>query len=171
LWNPETYDAIVTAVQNGEPISETFSLRGKCVLNDLSTFHATTSFAPDLMHDFLGMHFHVDLCTIIILQYRYPTSFLCRAELFLPYWYRYPTLLRSKELMVCNAEGVVAYDLLGALKILRRCGFISVEEYNEKLSNFKRHAYEQREQPVPLKLDMKQERLSGNAMSIMVHLR
>jgi hypothetical protein len=54
LWLPETYDGIAAAIENNEVIEETFSLRGRCVLNELSTFHATTSFVPDLMHDFLG---------------------------------------------------------------------------------------------------------------------
>jgi|LakMenEpi03Aug12_release.lakeMendotaPanAssembly.Ray.scaffolds.fasta_scaffold2083824_1 hypothetical protein len=51
---PETYDKIVTALRNDDATVKTYSLRGDCVLNELSTFHATTSFAPDLMHDFLG---------------------------------------------------------------------------------------------------------------------
>jgi hypothetical protein len=51
---PETYDRIAAAVENGDPIEETYSLRGKCALNELATFHATMSFVPDLMHDFLG---------------------------------------------------------------------------------------------------------------------
>jgi hypothetical protein len=53
-WVPENYDRIAAAIENNDESVETFSLRGKCVLNELSTFHATTSFAPDLMHDFLG---------------------------------------------------------------------------------------------------------------------
>jgi hypothetical protein len=58
-WLPETYDCIATALENGEEIAETYSLRGNCVLNELSTFHATTSFVPDLMHDFLGILSHL----------------------------------------------------------------------------------------------------------------
>ncbi len=52
LWDEGSYDAIATAVQNGQDI-ENFSLRGHCVLNDLESFHATRTLAPDLMHDFL----------------------------------------------------------------------------------------------------------------------
>jgi hypothetical protein len=53
-WLPETYDRIAAALENDREIEETFSLRGNCVLNELTSFHATTSFVPDLMHDFLG---------------------------------------------------------------------------------------------------------------------
>lgn len=52
LWDEEKYDAIASAIENGEDI-ESFSLRGKCVLNDLESFHASRTFAPDLMHDFM----------------------------------------------------------------------------------------------------------------------
>jgi len=54
-WLPETYDRIARALENGEEIEETFSLRGSCVLNELTSFHATTTFVPDFMHDFLGV--------------------------------------------------------------------------------------------------------------------
>jgi hypothetical protein len=52
LWDEETYDKISSAVENGEEI-ESFSLRGKCILNELVSFHAAKSLAPDLMHDFM----------------------------------------------------------------------------------------------------------------------
>jgi hypothetical protein len=52
LWNEERYNAIAAAIVNGEEV-ETFSLRGNCVLNELQSFHATKSFGPDLMHDFM----------------------------------------------------------------------------------------------------------------------
>jgi hypothetical protein len=52
LWNEEKYDSIATALENGEDV-ENFSLRGRCVLNELEAFHATKSLAPDLMHDFM----------------------------------------------------------------------------------------------------------------------
>ncbi len=51
LWDEEIYDEISSALENGEEI-ENFSLRGKCVLNSLQSFHAATSLAPDLLHDF-----------------------------------------------------------------------------------------------------------------------
>jgi hypothetical protein len=51
LWDEEMYDRIATAVEEGDSV-ENFSLRGKCVLNNLSSFHAANSLAPDLMHDF-----------------------------------------------------------------------------------------------------------------------
>ncbi len=51
-WDEETYDAIAMALENNENV-ENFSLRGKCVLNDLEAFHATRSFGPDLLHDFM----------------------------------------------------------------------------------------------------------------------
>jgi hypothetical protein len=65
----------------------------------------------------------------------------------------------------------VAYDLLGALKVLRQEGWFSVDEYNSRMQNYKLIAYEQRDQPTPLKSDLKQDRLTGKAMSLMVHLR
>ncbi len=68
-------------------------------------------------------------------------------------------------------EGVVAYDLLGALKILRHEGWFSCSEYNAKLKNYKLFAYEKKDKPSPLKEEMRQERLKGKAMSLMVHLR
>jgi hypothetical protein len=68
-------------------------------------------------------------------------------------------------------EGVVAYDLLGALKILRREGWFSVESYNSRLKNYKLFSYEQRDQPTPLRPELRQDKLHGNAMSLMVHLR
>jgi hypothetical protein len=52
LWEEENYDAVATAVENGQDI-ENFSLRGQCVLNQLESFHATKTLAPDLMHDFM----------------------------------------------------------------------------------------------------------------------
>jgi len=59
-WGPENYNRIVTAIQNDDDTVKRFYLRGNCVLNELSTFHATTTFAPDLMHDFLGnLHFTI----------------------------------------------------------------------------------------------------------------
>ena len=51
LWDEETYDNIASALENGEVV-ETYNLRGKCVLNDLESFHAVKSLAPDLLHDF-----------------------------------------------------------------------------------------------------------------------
>jgi hypothetical protein len=52
-WDEDSYDAIATAVENGEELEQDFSLRGHCVLNQLESFHAARSFAPDLMHDFM----------------------------------------------------------------------------------------------------------------------
>lgn len=52
LWDEEKYNAIAAALENGEDV-ESFSLRGNCVLNELDSFHATKSFGPDLMHDFM----------------------------------------------------------------------------------------------------------------------
>jgi hypothetical protein len=68
-------------------------------------------------------------------------------------------------------EGVVAYDLLGALKALRHAGFFTVAEYNTSLKNYRLYGYEQRDPPTPLRPELKQERLAGNAMGMMVHLR
>jgi hypothetical protein len=51
LWDEETYDSIASALENGEDV-ESFSLRGRCVLNELESFHAARSLAPDLLHDF-----------------------------------------------------------------------------------------------------------------------
>jgi hypothetical protein len=51
-WEEDRYDAIAAAVENGEEV-ENFSLRGHCQFNELEAFHASRSFAPDLMHDFM----------------------------------------------------------------------------------------------------------------------
>jgi hypothetical protein len=51
-WTPEKYDEICTSLENEIPV-ENFSLRERCPLNQLEGFHATTSLAPDMMHDFL----------------------------------------------------------------------------------------------------------------------
>jgi hypothetical protein len=54
LWDIESYDQIATAVEAEEDVpDERFGLRGVCKFNKLKTFHATTSLAPDVMHDFL----------------------------------------------------------------------------------------------------------------------
>jgi hypothetical protein len=65
----------------------------------------------------------------------------------------------------------VAYDLAGALKVLRREEWFSVDSYNTRLKNFKFTGYERSDQPAMLKKDPKQGRLTGKAMSLMVHLR
>lgn len=52
LWDEETYDQVSSAVENGDD-AESYSLRGKCVLNELESFHAAKSLAPDLLHDFM----------------------------------------------------------------------------------------------------------------------
>lgn len=52
LWDEDTYDTIASAIENEEEV-ENFSLRGRCVLNELESFHASKSLAPDIMHDFL----------------------------------------------------------------------------------------------------------------------
>jgi len=57
------------------------------------------------------------------------------------------------------------------LKILRREGWFSVEELNLRIKDYKLYAYEQADKPEPLKKELKQKRLSGKAMSIMVLLR
>lgn len=51
-WTPELYDTICDAIESDSEI-ERFSLRERCPLNKLECFHAATSIAPDLMHDFL----------------------------------------------------------------------------------------------------------------------
>jgi hypothetical protein len=52
LWSPESYDTICSSIENDEDV-ENFSLRERCILNQLESFHATTSMPPDLMHDVL----------------------------------------------------------------------------------------------------------------------
>jgi hypothetical protein len=52
LWSPESYDTICSSIENDEEV-ENFSLRERCILNQLESFHATTSMPPDLMHDVL----------------------------------------------------------------------------------------------------------------------
>lgn len=64
LWDVEQYDRISSAVENGEDI-ENFSLRGKCLLNELDSFHAANSLAPDLLHDFLEGLVSYDLVAIL----------------------------------------------------------------------------------------------------------
>jgi hypothetical protein len=66
---------------------------------------------------------------------------------------------------------VAAYDLLGALKILCKEKWFTCDEYNKRLLQHKLFFYEKRDQPHPLKPSMKQDRLQGKAMGIMVHLR
>jgi hypothetical protein len=60
LWDEELYDGIAEALENGDDV-ENFSLRGNCVLNELQSFHAASSMAPDLLHDFLEGKKHLVL--------------------------------------------------------------------------------------------------------------
>jgi hypothetical protein len=64
MWTPKQYDDICTALESGDPV-ENFSLRGRCPFNQLTTFHATTSLAPDVMHDFLEGVVPLDLVGIL----------------------------------------------------------------------------------------------------------
>jgi hypothetical protein len=64
LWTVEQYDDICTALEAGDLV-ENFSLRERCVLNRLTTFHAATSMAPDVMHDFLEGVVPLDLVGIL----------------------------------------------------------------------------------------------------------
>jgi hypothetical protein len=68
-------------------------------------------------------------------------------------------------------EGVVTYDLAGALKALRKEQWFTTDSFNTRVKNYKLYGYEQRDQPSPLKKDVNKERLTGNAMSLMVLLR
>jgi hypothetical protein len=120
-WDKEIYDEIGAAVETETIGGGACGLRGICKFNKLETFHATTSLAPDLMHDFL--------------------------------------------------EGVVAYDLAAGLKCLKQDSWFSVEQYNTNLSKFKLFFYENRDRPSLLKANLKQERIKGKAMSILIHLR
>jgi len=52
LWTPEIYDNICRGIENDEEV-QNFSLRERCIMNQLECFHATKSMPPDLMHDVL----------------------------------------------------------------------------------------------------------------------
>jgi hypothetical protein len=65
----------------------------------------------------------------------------------------------------------VANDLAGAQRILHQEGWFTVESYKARLKNFKITGYEQLDQPAVLKKDPNHGRLTGKAMSLMVHLR
>jgi len=120
-WDKEIYDEIGAAVESETMDDGACGLRGICKFNTLETFHATTSLAPDLMHDFL--------------------------------------------------EGVAAYDLAAGLKCLKQDSWFTVDQYNITLGKFKLYHYENRDRPAPLKPNLKQERIKGKAMSLMIHLR
>jgi hypothetical protein len=64
LWTSEQYDHICSSLESGN-IVEDFSLRGRCPLNQLASFHATTSLAPDVMHDFLEGVVPMDLVGVL----------------------------------------------------------------------------------------------------------
>lgn len=64
LWKRENYDIICSAIENGEDV-QNFSLRERCIMNQLQCFHATESMPPDLMHDFMEGVVANDLCGIL----------------------------------------------------------------------------------------------------------
>jgi hypothetical protein len=64
LWTPEKYDSICDMMENDAPV-ENYSLRERCPLNQLAGFHAATSMAQDMMHDFLEGVVATDLLGVI----------------------------------------------------------------------------------------------------------
>ena len=67
------------------------------------------------------------------------------------------------------AEGVVAEDLLGCLRILIKRKFFSEDNYNRALFRHQYKDYEANDRPE--KIDIKKKKLKGKAMSLVCHIR
>jgi hypothetical protein len=65
LRDSETYDKICDSLEQGSEVEDTLSLRKRCIFNKLESFHATTSLAPDLLHDFFEGVVPYDLLSVL----------------------------------------------------------------------------------------------------------
>ena len=68
-------------------------------------------------------------------------------------------------------EGLVSQDLLGVLRILKSKKWLTIEEYNENLANFKFMCSESSDKPQAVPLNQNVKKLIGKAVSIWVHVR